>query len=89
VPKKTTRAPWALDLEERYDLSPSERALLEAAEQAWNRWRELVAKIDADGVLVEGRYENTERAHPLLASEQVARQAFMRALKALKVETTP
>jgi RNase adaptor protein for sRNA GlmZ degradation len=83
---KRARPAWATKIEEKYDLDASESALLEAAEQAWQRWQDLAARIDADGVLVEGRYENTERAHPLLSQESVARQAFMRALRALKVE---
>ena len=80
------RPTWAVTIDASYDLDATEAALLEAAEQAWQRWQDLTERIDADGVILAGRYEHTERAHPLLASEQVARQAFMRALRALKIE---
>ena len=80
------RPAWALKIEEDFDLDYIERALLDAAEQAWHRWQALARRIDDEGIMLPGRYENTQRAHPLLASEQVARQAFMRALRALKMD---
>jgi Phage terminase, small subunit len=86
MPKSKQEPEFARTIRKEYSLSEIESAQLGACVQAYQRWQELSAIIDSEGAMIEGRYANTQRAHPLLASEQIARQAFMRLLTALKIE---
>lgn len=74
---------WFDEVERRFELGPDHRALLAAARQAWSRWQEIVGRIDADGLLLPGRWGLV--AHPLLGPEARARQAVVAAVKALNL----
>ena len=65
--------------------SQTSNAVLQAALEAHMRARECREAILHDGVTVPDRH-GTPRAHPLLATERDARQAFLSGLKALKLD---
>jgi len=66
-----------------YRLAATERAILQAGCEALDRQAEARALIDAEGLIIEGRYG--PRAHPALAIERDARLALVRTLRALGV----
>jgi hypothetical protein len=57
--------------------------LLAAGRQAWPRWQEIADRIDKDGLLVQGRYKNSDRVNPLLPIEVQARTALVAILRQL------
>jgi hypothetical protein len=73
------------EIERRYELGGDDKMILAAARQAFRRWAEITAIIDAEGVLVRGRYEEVPRAHPLLGAERAARNAVAELLVKLKL----
>jgi hypothetical protein len=80
---------WFDAIRDTYALGSDDEALLALAEQAYGRWRELATRIDEDGVMVPGRYEGVERAHPLLGAERAARNAVAEILVKLKLPPVP
>lgn len=72
-----------------YALAPDHEMLVAAGRQAWRRWRQIVERIDADGLLVPGRYDGVDRVHPLLATEIAARAALVGILNALDLPEEP
>jgi hypothetical protein len=66
---------------EAYTCGPEHLMLIAAARAAVRRWLEIKVVIDREGVLLPGRYENSTRAHPLLAPETKARTAAVVALE--------
>jgi phage terminase small subunit len=83
VPIPTTPDEWAR-VEEMYDTSgPDAQMALEIGRQAWARWRQIVERLDAEGLVLPGRYRGSSRLNPLVAAETAARDAVLRVLKAL------
>jgi phage terminase small subunit len=72
-----------------YELSPDALVQLEVLVGALQRWREARAILDVEGLMIPGRYEGTERVHPLVKVEQDARQQASRAAIALGLEGAP
>jgi phage terminase small subunit len=70
-------------IEHDFALGPDHRMLVAAGRQAWRRWRAIAERIDADGLMIAGRYQGTDRVHPLLDAEIRARAALVSILNAL------
>lgn len=67
----------------RWSLSEEEEELLLVADQARDRLAQIRAKLDEQGLFIEGRYENTPRLNPLIGAEARARESYLKALRAL------
>lgn len=74
---------WRAVLED-YAPTPSEVVVLIAACQAADRVAQAKAAIDAEGIVIEGRYGS--RAHPAVAIERDSRIAMLRCLRELGLE---
>jgi hypothetical protein len=81
----TDEAGWDA-IQAAYALGPDHEMLVAAGRQAWRRWRQIAARIDADGLLVPGRYDGVDRVHPLLSAEVSARAALVAILNGLDLE---
>lgn len=84
ISRKSPRIPaseaeWD-EIEQRFQLGPDHKMLLAAGRQSWRRWKQIVERIDKDGLLIRGRYKNADRVHPLLAIEVHARAALVQIL---------
>lgn len=66
---------------DEYNLTPGEEVQLSIAEEALDTYRQILAKISAEGLTVEGRWGNV--AHPLLGPLARARDSVMKAIKLL------
>lgn len=74
---------WSEEIREKFELPVELEQLLQAAEQARERWQSIKAQLDAEGLMVDGRYEGVKRINPLVSAEARARESFVRTLKAL------
>jgi len=83
-----SRPDWAQAIERDFDLPPETQAILDEAVKAYGRLEEIRAALDEQGLLVPARYDGMkEKPNPLLAAERAARDAYIRALRALNLPT--
>ena len=76
---------WSDAIRAEFDLAAEAEQMLQAAEQAYARWKQIEEVLDAEPLTVTGRYEGMSKTNPLVLAEQRARESFVRALKALKI----
>jgi P27 family predicted phage terminase small subunit len=62
--------------------------ILRTGLEAWDRMRQVHARIEADGVTFTDRFGQV-KAHPLLSVERDARAQYLAALKALNLDVEP
>ena len=68
----------------RYVLTDSQRAMLQVGLEARDRADDCKAAIDADGVVVLDRF-GAAKAHPLLSSERDGRALFIQVMRKLNL----
>jgi phage terminase small subunit len=75
---------WFKSVSTSHDLEDHKTRLLLLACQAWDRGAEARARLDAEGLTVEGR--QGVKTHPAVKIEHDSREAFARIVKQLKLD---
>jgi hypothetical protein len=83
--KAPARPAWAVAIEKEFSLPPEQAAILDEAVRAFERLEQIRAQLDkVDDLLVPGR-GGPPKVTPLLQAERAARDAYIRALRALNL----
>lgn len=79
------RPAWATKIAQEFKLPPESEAILDEAVQAYARLQSIKELLDDQGLIVPSRYDGVTKANPLIAAERAARDAYIRALRALNL----
>lgn len=78
-PEQLSDGKWQ-EIEEEWKLDPKHQMLCTLGRQAWTRWTQLKDLLDAQGVMIKGRYGS--RLNPLISAEARARESLIKVLAA-------